>query len=432
MTGGVRASPAGELLWTPSLDRIRSSAMARFAEAVGRREGFAPEDYQGLWAWSVRSGSGFWSALAEFFDVIAEGDWSVEREHREDLSGPGWFPDVRLNYAEQALRHHERDTPALVGYGEDSNPRSISWTELRHQVGALAANLRAWGVRPGDRVAGYLPDIPEAVVALLATASVGAVWACCAPDYGMDAVVDRLAQIEPRVLIAADGYRFAGRHVDRREAIERITERLPPLRRTVVVSPGDTTVVPEGWVAWSEVSGGQVEPVFERVRFDHPLWILYSSGTTGLPKGIVHCHGGITLEHLKCFGLHEDVRAGDRLFWFTSTAWMVWNASVAALLLGATKVCYDGAPNRPDVTGCGGWRPKLGHPVRHQRGLLERLPAGRAAPGGRVRPVRAAHRDVLRGGVGGRGLALVLRRRGGYMARRPVRRDRRVHPLCGR
>lgn len=345
MTAVGRTSPATEQLWSPDPGRASKSAMARFAAAIADRQGFAANDYPALWEWSVRPGSGFWAALAEFFDVRAEGDWSVEREPREDLSGAGWFPNVRLNYAEQALAH-DREDPPLVAYSEDTPPREISWTELRHQVGVLSATLREWGVRPGDRVAGYLPDIPEAVVALLATAAVGAVWACCAPDYGTDAVVDRLAQIEPVVLIAADSYRYAGREVDRREEISQISARLPSLRRVVVVPRADVRIG-DDWIDWREVTAGAIEPVFERVRFDAPLWILYSSGTTGLPKGIVHSHGGIVLEHLKWFGLHDDVRAGDRFFWFTSTAWMVWNASVAPLLLGATKVSYDGAPNRP-------------------------------------------------------------------------------------
>ncbi|MDX6315933.1 MAG: acetoacetyl-CoA synthetase, partial [Streptomyces sp.] len=167
MTGAVREEPSGEVLWVPDRERAESSAVARFAAEIARREGFAPDDYAALWAWSVRPGSGFWAELAEYFGVVADGDWSVERERRDDLSGAGWFPHVRLNYAEQALRHHDEDTPPLVAYSEDAQPRSVSWAELRHQVGALATNLREWGVRPGDRVVGYLPDIPEAVVALL-------------------------------------------------------------------------------------------------------------------------------------------------------------------------------------------------------------------------------------------------------------------------
>jgi acetoacetyl-CoA synthetase len=319
--------------------------MARYADWVAQREKLGSEDSAALWEWSVRPGSGFWASLATFFDVQADGDWTVERE-RNDLSGVGWFPNVAINYAEQALRGRDADGPALLALSEGREPESVSWSDLRLRVGAFAARLREWGVQPGDRVAGYLPDIPEAVVALLATAAVGAVWACCAPDYGIDAVVDRLAQIEPTVLVAADGYRFGGRDVDRVSAIGEISGRLPSLRHVVVV-PRVHNDVPQGTTSWADVVADGAEPVFERVPFDHPLWILYSSGTTGLPKGIVHSQGGIVLEHLKWMGLHDDVRPGDRFFWFTSTAWMVWNASVAALMVGATVVLYDGAPNRP-------------------------------------------------------------------------------------
>lgn len=335
------------MLWTPSPEQASSSAMARFSRWVADRARLSGDDYDALWSWSVRKGSGFWAGLAEFFDVVADGDWSVERDPScTELSGAGWFPHVRLNYAEQALRGSDEHGPALVALSEGRAPVELSWQELRLAVGAFAAQLREWGVRPGDRVAGYLPNIAEAVVALLGTAAVGAVWACCAPDYGIDAVVDRLAQIEPTVLVAADGYRFGGRDVDRVAAIEEIAARLPTLRHVVVV-PRIHDGVPPGTTPWAEVVAAGTEPVFVRVAFDHPLWILYSSGTTGLPKGIVHSHGGIVLEHLKWLGLHDDVRAGDRFFWFTSTAWMVWNASVSALLVGATVVLYDGAPNRP-------------------------------------------------------------------------------------
>ena len=338
---------AGEELWRPSPLRVETSTMASYVRWLTDHEALPPMDPDELWSWSVDPRNGFWSSVARFFDVVCEGSWDRQRSpETAELSGAGWFPDVRLNYAEQALRGDDANGPALVGLSEDRDPVEIGWAELRRQVGAFAAQLRAWGVRPGDRVAGYLPNIPEAVVALLGSAAVGAVWACCAPDYGTDAVVDRLAQIEPAVLVAADGYRFGGKDVDRTSEIADIAARLPTVRHLVVVSRLHDTP-PAAATPWSDVVSGDAELVFDRVSFDHPLWILYSSGTTGLPKGIVHSHGGIALEHVKWLGLHDDVHAGDRFFWFTSTAWMVWNASVSALLVGATVVLYDGAPHRP-------------------------------------------------------------------------------------
>lgn len=269
--------------------------------------------------------------------------------------GSGWFPDISLNYAERALRITGDERPALIVTHEDREPTTVSRAGLRGQVGALAAQLRAWGVRPGDRVAAYLPNDAEAVVGLLATATVGAVWSCCAPDYGTDAVVDRLAQIEPTVLLATAGYRYGGRDIDRTNEATTIASRLPTLRHLVISCPGSSIpAVGTDSVAvhrFQELIATPVEPVFERVTFDAPLWVLYSSGTTGLPKGIVHSHGGIMLEHLKWLGLHNDVRPGDRFFWFTSTAWMVWNAAVATLLVGATMVTYDGSPSWPSKDG---------------------------------------------------------------------------------
>lgn len=341
-----------EPLWAPSGAQAESSRLAEFWRWAADGAGAPTGDYDELWGWSVRRGSRFWVSVAEFFDVVAEGDWSVERD-REDLSGVGWFPHIRLNYAEQALQSTDEHGPAVLGLSEDREAEQLSWAELRSRVGAFAATLRGWGVRPGDRVAGYLPDTVEAVVALLGSAAVGAVWSCCPPDYGTDAVIDRLSQVEPVVLVAVDGYRFAGRDIDRRSEIAEIAKRLPSLRHLIMVSRSDEHTggdsVPVSAYAWDEAVAGDVEPVFERVPFDHPLWILYSSGTTGPPKGIVHSHGGIILEHLKWFGLHDDVRLGDRFFWFTSPAWMVWNASIAPLLLGATVVRYDGAANKPNT-----------------------------------------------------------------------------------
>ncbi|KAA1027871.1 acetoacetate--CoA ligase [Pseudonocardia sp. EV170527-09] len=347
--GAVPADRA-EILWTPSDERRAASGLARYLGWVSGRMPEPVDDYPSLWNWSVRPGSGFWASLAEFLDIAADGDWSTERESAASaFSGAGWFPDVRLNYAEQALRD-DADGPALIQVSEDRPTVTVSWSELRGQVGAFAAQLRGWGVEPGDRVAGYLPSVTEAVVALLGSAAVGAVWTCCAPDYGTDAVLDRLTQVHPRVLVAADGYRFAGRDNDRVAQIRQLAQRLPDLEQVVVVPRIHDTVdcdLPVPVTGWSEIVTQPTEPVFTRLPFDHPLWILYSSGTSGPPKGIVHSQGGIVLEHAKWLALHADVRAGDRFFWFSSTAWVVWNAAVAALMVDATVVLYDGSPNRP-------------------------------------------------------------------------------------
>jgi acetoacetyl-CoA synthetase len=324
------------------------SGMARFIAwlaAGGRAE---VTGYEQLWMWSVDHPDEFWPALWDFFAVRSAGRPDTVLA---DASMPGaqWFPGARLNYAEQVFAQATPDRPALVVTSEGGAPVDVSWAELSRSVAGLAQNLRAWGVRPGDRVAAYLPNIPEAVVGLLAAASVGAVWSCVAPDYGTQSVIDRFAQIEPAVLLVTDGYHWAGRRVDRRAEAAEIAAALPSVRRVVTVGHlfGDSEAS-DGTVPWSDAVGRPVDLVFEPVAFDHPLWILYSSGTTGLPKGIVHGHGGIILEHLKWLALHNDVRCGDRFFWYTTTAWVVWNVVVGSLLAGATAVLYDGSPTWPE------------------------------------------------------------------------------------
>jgi acetoacetyl-CoA synthetase len=264
-----------------------------------------------------------------------------------DMPGAAWFPGAQLNYAEQIFTQATDERPALLVLGEGRAPDEVSWSELREQVGALAAKLREWGVQPGDRVAGYLPNTPQAVVSLLAAASIGAVWACCPPDYGTGAVVDRLQQIEPSVLIAVDGYRYSGRDFDRREKLDAIVDALPSVRRVVLVPCDPAASHNPEWISWDEATSTAAELSFAQVAFDHPLWILYSSGTTGLPKGIVHGHGGIIVEHQKWLGLHNDVQPGDRFVRYTSTAWMIWYVALGSLLLGATAVLYDGSPGHP-------------------------------------------------------------------------------------
>ncbi|HEV7825662.1 MAG TPA: acetoacetate--CoA ligase [Mycobacteriales bacterium] len=328
-----------EPMWVPDPDTAAGSQLARFAAFAG-----VPADYATLWEWSVDDLPGFWSAVREFFDLPFTGSRTTVLAG-EEMPGARWFPDVRLNYVDQVFRAG-RDGVAIVGAAEDSDAVELTWPELRRQVGALAATLRSLGVREGDRVVGFLPNVPEAVVAFLATASLGAVWSAVGQDYAAPAVLDRFAQLEPVVLIAADGYRFAGRPQDRREALAELRSCLPNVRSVIVVHRLGLPV--DGAVPWSEAVAGTAELAPVPVAFDHPLWVLFSSGTTGLPKGIVHGHGGVLLEHTKTMGLHLDLGPRDRFFWFTSPSWMMWNYLVSGLLAGATIVTYDGSPTLAD------------------------------------------------------------------------------------
>ena len=334
-----------EPIWRPPAAELADSLMARFARHVELERGVGVDGYEQLWSWSVEHLDDFWTAIWEFFGVRASRGETVLADR--SMPGACWFPGARLNYAEEVLNQATVDRPALVVLSEGTDPREVSWRELRRDVAALAGQLRRWGVKPGDRVAAYLPNIPQAVVAMLASASVGAVWACCPPDYGTTTVVDRLAQIDPVVLIVADGYRYGGREIPRTAEVEAIVAALPSVRHVISVDHLGGASMP-GAIAWSAAVAEESEPAFAQLPFGHPLWILYSSGTTGLPKGLVHGHGGILLEHLKFIGLHGDVRPGDRYFWYTSTGWMVWNALVSSLRLGATAVLYDGSPTWPE------------------------------------------------------------------------------------
>ncbi|MFJ9522278.1 acetoacetate--CoA ligase [Kitasatospora sp. NPDC101801] len=306
--------------------------------------------YAALHAWSTEDLPRFWGAVTDWFDVRFSAPAEAVLTD-ESMPGARWFPGARLNYAAEALRRSEqtgnRGKPAILHLDEATErPTELSWGELRRQVGSLSAALRDQGVRPGDRVAGYLPNIPQAVVALLAAAAVGAVWTSCAPDFGARSVLDRFQQLEPVALITVDGYHYGGKDHDRREVVAELRRELPSLR-TVVHVPLLGTEAPEGTLPWSALTAADVEPVFEPVPFDHPLWVLYSSGTTGLPKAIVQSQGGILVEHLKQAGLHLDLGPDDRFFWYTSTGWMMWNFLAAGLLVGSTIVTYDGSPGHP-------------------------------------------------------------------------------------
>lgn len=324
-----------KLLWEPSAERVERATITRFARATGH-EG----DYQDLWRWSVEDLEGFWGAVWEFFEVKASIPYERVLGARE-MPGAQWFPGARLSYAEHLFRDRDDSAVAIRHASELRELSAWTWGELREQTERIAAGLRRLGVGRGDRVVAYLPNIPEAIAGLAATAALGATWSSCSPDFGARSVVDRFAQIEPKVLLAVDGYRYGGKDFDRRALVEEIADEI------------GAQVVWLGYLSgegWEDGFAAEREPLaFEQLPFDHPLWVLYSSGTTGLPKPIIHGQGGILLEHLKKLHLHVDAQEGDRLFWFTTTGWMMWNFLVGALLTPASIVLYDGSPAAPDL-----------------------------------------------------------------------------------
>ncbi|MEU9431159.1 acetoacetate--CoA ligase [Streptomyces sp. NPDC048252] len=347
-------TPCPDPFFTPD-PQAAASRVVDFARWAARHRGVAVDsDYASLHLWSVTDLEGFWSAVWEYFDVDA--DTPYERVLEEErMPGAVWFPGATLNYAHHALRNLGDDDTAIVALDETGAGYEVTGERLRAQVASVAATLRDLGVGKGDRVVGYLPNTPHAIIAFLATASLGAVWSVCGQDYAPRAAADRFAQLEPTVLIAADGYLFNGATHDRRDAVLELATALPTLKATLLVGhvglPWPNTY-PSLVVPWEDAATRTEQLACTAVPFDHPLWVVFSSGTTGLPKGIVHGHGGVLLEHLKTLGLHSDLGPGDRLLWYTTTHWMMWNLIASTLLTGATTCTYDGSPapfTRPDV-----------------------------------------------------------------------------------
>jgi acetoacetyl-CoA synthetase len=339
-----------EILWTPSETDVENAGLTHFMRWLKTERG---RDFQGdpdaLWRWSVDEIEEFWGAIWDYFEIISETPYKQVLERRV-MPGARWFEGSQVNYAENVLRSATDAWPAIVVADESGNTTDISWAQLSRDVGALANTLRKLGVRKGDRVCGYLSNIPEAVVGLLATASIGAVWAVCAPDFGLSGVIDRFAQLEPKLLIAVDGYQYGGKTHVRRDELRQLQGALPSLEHTILVPrAGSDPDLSADTTLWADAIAEEAQLQFERVPYDHALWVLFSSGTTGLPKGIVHSHVGILVEQLKTAVLGLDLRPGDRWYIFSSTSWMVFNFLLGTLLRGVTIVLYDGSPGYPDL-----------------------------------------------------------------------------------
>jgi acetoacetyl-CoA synthetase len=341
-----------QVLWRPPDDVRHTSRIGDYLRWLEAERGLRLPDYDALWRWSVTDLSGFWSSVWDYFGVIAHTEPTAALPEAR-MPGASWFPGATLNYAEHVLRMPgvPEDEPIVLGYSQTRPPVTLRAVELREEVRRVRAGLRRLGVGRGDRVAAYAPNIPETYVLMLATASLGAIFSSCAPEFGTRSVTDRWQQIEPTVLVAVDGYRYGDKPVDRRAEVAAIRQALPSLVHTVSLSYLDTqSAPPDGALAWSDLAAETDEPMeFESVEFDHPLYVLYSSGTTGLPKPIVHGHGGILMEHLKMLALHHDLGPGDRFFWFTTTGWMMWNYLVSGPAVGAAIVLFDGNPAAPDL-----------------------------------------------------------------------------------
>ena len=346
----------GDLLWTPAQAFVDSAQVERFRHWVNARHGLDLADYDALWTWSIEALEDFWAAVWDYFEVQSATPYTRVLDRREMQPGVRWFVDARVNYAEHLLRHEARrpDAVAVVSHSELRAPVTLTWAELGRQVRALAQRLRALGIRPGDHVAAYLPNIPETAIAMMATTAIGAVWSAASPEFGARAVIDRLSQVRPKLLFVIDGYRFGGEDFPRQAAIHQILEGLDSVEHVVWVpylTPEQDAPLPEA-LRWSALIADPAPSAsafrYEHVAWDEPLWVLFSSGTTGPPKAIVHSHVGVLLEHYKLTAFHVGHHEASRVFYHSTTGWMMWNVLIASLLQGSSIVLYDGSPIGPD------------------------------------------------------------------------------------
>ncbi len=359
-----------DILWTPSPAFVEQSHLKRFERWLARERGLSFEEYEAIWAWSVEHPEAFWEGIWRYFDIVSHTPYTrVLTSDR--MPGARWFEGATLNYGEHIFRNSTADRPALYAVHESDEPRAVPWHELERQVATLKHYLQEQGVGKGDRVAAYLSNTPEAIVAFLAVNALGAVWSCCSPDFGVKTVIDRFSQIEPVILFAATGYAYSGKTYGRSRDVAAIAEALPSVRRVAVVGGGGRASSVEHSPVkavdrWEDLMNRPApeDPLtFTPVPFNHPIWVLYSSGTTGKPKAITHSHGGVLLEHLKYLAFHNDVHPGEQFFWFTTTGWMMWNFLQASMLVGAVPVLYDGSPAHPSLSTLWGLAASL--PVHH-------------------------------------------------------------------
>lgn len=338
-------------LWKPGPDLLEHSGLTRYMQWLAREKGLDMHDYDELWNWSVKDISAFWGSFFEYAGIISHSPYTeVVRKPRSGMIGTEWFPGARVNYAEHIFRHAKNEHPALIFRREGEKDREITWAQLRARVGKLATWMKARGVGKGDRVVSLLPNMPEALIAFLAAQSIGAIWSSCSPDFGNPSIEDRFIQVEPKLLFVTDGYVYNGKAYMKTDSWDALRKSLPTLEQVVMLPYVDPSSKMDNVVYWDDVMLCKEEPLhFEPLDFSHPLWILYSSGTTGKPKAITHSVGGNLIEHLKVLMLHWDVKPGERFFWYSTTGWMMWNFSIASLLAGATLVIYDGSAGYPSL-----------------------------------------------------------------------------------
>src|SRR5699024_5896502 len=340
----------GTKLWEPDQQQINEAAITKFRKWLENEKELSLPDTDTLWEWSTTEVESFWESVWEYTGVISHNPYSTVLSSHE-MPGAKWFEGATLNYTENVFRHSRPDQPALIFKSETVDTTEVSWKELEEKTAVVANYLKAVGVKKGDRVAAYMPNVPETVIAFLACASIGAIWSVCSPDFGKESVLERFKQIEPTFLFAVDGYSYNGKLISRTGSVREIQEALPSLKQTALFAfiGSEQTGLHKNTVLWNDLLHGDKTLTYEELPFDHPLWVLFSSGTTGLPKPIVQGQGGIILEHLKVLAIEQGVTKDETYFWYTSTGWMMWNLLIGNLLNGATVVLYDGSPGYPNI-----------------------------------------------------------------------------------